>query len=101
MVLYSNGVGTSHNGGACCSPANSIPLDDVGLARVWIDVVDEIRLIDRRRVSASRAARDIFGASSCFPFFFCVHSLVYASCANFGGFGDHFVHSWRRSGFHF
>lgn len=32
----------SHNGGACCPPANEIPNDDVGLAKALIEKVDSI-----------------------------------------------------------
>lgn len=52
LVIYPNGWGDleSHNGGACCPPANEIPNDDVGLAKALIEKVDSIAKVDRKRV---------------------------------------------------
>lgn len=52
IVIYPDGVENSHNGGACCGPANDpeSPVDDVGLARALINEVDQLSPVIRTQV---------------------------------------------------
>ena len=61
-VLYPDGVAPpgdtrSHNGGSCCPSANDIedPTDDVELAKLWVELVDEQLAARGSSISVDRA----------------------------------------------
>jgi polyhydroxybutyrate depolymerase len=53
IVVYPSGIGTSHNAGVCCGPAQNDDVDDVGFAHAMLDVLESELCVDTGRVYAN------------------------------------------------